>query len=130
MRQPDFDATVLELVTEFGGPAIYTKTTLGPYNPATGLSTPTVFNIPITLAIFDLNRPNNGVGTKLGSEIQQGDKEVYIVPPAKQGQTDIMPIDTVNDNILLNGLTYSIVTAKEINPSGTDTLMYVLYLRR
>jgi hypothetical protein len=130
MSQPDFDKAALELVSEFGGPATYVKTTLGDYDPATGTAATTTVNIPLTVAMFDLNNPQNGYGTKPGTELQAGDKETYVLPPTKQGQADILPIDTVNDKIVVNGVSYSIVTMKEMNPSGTDPLLYIFYLRR
>jgi hypothetical protein len=130
MSQPDFDKAAFELVTEFGGPGTYVKATIGDYDPATATSEETTVEIPLLVALIDLTRPNNGLGTKPGSnEIVQADKEAYVVPPTKRGNASLLPIDTVNDNIVVNGVSYSIVTMKEINPSGSDPLLYIFYLR-
>lgn len=130
MSQPDFDKAALELVREFGGSGTYVKTTLGAYDPTTATAASSVISIPLIVAMFDLNNPQNGYGTKPGTALQAGDKETYILPPTKQGQADILPLDTVNDRIVVNGISYNIVTMKEVNPSGSDPLLYIFYLRR
>ena len=130
MSQPDFDKAAFEIITEFGGPGTYVKTTLADYDPSTATSEETTVEIPILVALMDLTRPNNGYGTKPGTnEIIQADKEAYVVPPTKRGNASILPVDAVNDSIVVNDITYSIVTMKEVNPSGSDPLLYIFYLR-
>jgi len=131
MSQPDFDKAAFEIVTEFGGPGTYVKTTLGDYDPSTSEAAVTVVEIPILVALLDLTRPNNGLGVMRNgtNEIIMADKEAYVVPPTKRGNATLLPIDVTNDNIVVNNTTYSIVTMKEINPSGSDPLLYIFYLR-
>lgn len=131
MSQPDFDKAAFELVTEFGGPGTYVKTTLGDYDPTTATSPSATVEIPILIALLDLTRPNNGFGTKPGTnEIIQADKEAYVVPPTKRGNPTLLPLDVVNDTIVVNDVSYSIVTMKEVNPSGSDPIVYIFYLRK
>lgn len=127
--QPDFDQAALELVTEFGGSGTYTKRTANTYDPATGTSVSSTTSQPITVALFDFTRPNNGVGMKFGTEIIQADKEAYVLPPQKNGGTAIT-VDPVTDSIQVGGVSYSIVTFKEVNPSGQSPILYMFYLRR
>lgn len=130
MSQPDFDKAAFELVTEFGCPGTYVKTTLGDYDPVTATSPTATVEIPLLIALLDLTRPNNGFGIKSGTnEIIQADKEAYVVPPTKRGNATLLPIDVVNDTIVVNDVSYSIVTMKEVNPSGSDPLVYIFYLR-
>lgn len=127
--QPDFDRAALELLTEFGGSGTYSQRGSATYDPSTGLVSSTPFSQTVTIALFDNTRPNNGFGVKLGTEILAADKEAYMIPPQKNGGT-VMTIDPVNDNITVGGVTYSIVTFKEVNPSGADPILYMFYLRR
>jgi hypothetical protein len=130
MSQRDFDDAVFEMLNEFGGPATFNKFSGTTYNPATATSSQVYEAVPITLALFDLNRPNNGLGSKLGTEVQAGDKEAYVIPPTKNGGSPITPVDSTNDSITVGTVTYNIVTLKEVNPSGSDPLLYIFYLRR
>lgn len=127
--QPDFDQAALELVLEFGGSGTYSKKTAGTYDPLTGTVSMSTVNQTITIALFDYTRPNNGSGVKFGTEIVQADKEAYVIPPQKTGGTPIV-VDPVNDSIQVGGISYSIATFKEVNPSGVDPILYMFYLRR
>lgn len=129
MSLADFDATVLEIITEFGTMGTYNKVTPGVYNPATGTATTVTTAIPVKVMLMDLTLQSNGQSVKYGTEILAGDKEGYLVPPIKSGGPAIV-VDTVNDSLTVAGIIYSIETFKEVNPSGVDPILYSLYLRR
>jgi len=127
--QPDFDQAALELVTEFGGSGTYTKKTSGTYDPATSTVSVSSASQTVKIALLEYTKPNNGLGMKFGTDIVQADKEAYVIPPQKTGGSAIT-IDPVNDSITVGGVSYSIVTFKEVNPSGVDPILYMFYLRR
>lgn len=125
----DFDATAVELVTEFGTDASYVRATAGTYNPATGTAALTTQALATKAVLVDLALMANGFKPKDGTEIQAGDKMIYALPPSKFGGPSFAP-DPVNDTIVVAGVTYQITVVKEINPTGANPLVYLFYVRR
>jgi hypothetical protein len=118
-----------ELISEFGGSGVYTKTVMGQYNSSTASASSSVISIPIQIVIFDLLLKNEGFGTKSGTQVHAGDKEAYVLPPSFPDGVPFS-VDPTNDKITINNVTYSIVTFKEINPTGSFPVAYTFYLRR
>jgi len=129
MSLPDFDAAVLELVTAFGTTATYTSIAQGEYDPATGQAGVVRMPQPVKAVLFDLTLQSNGLSLKYGTEILAGDKEAYIIPPQKLGGNPIT-VAPGADKLTVAGVVYTVVTFKEINPTGSDPCVYFLYLRR
>ena len=126
----EFDAVVLEVISEVGAIMTYTKLSQGVYDPATGSVDVSSNPIPVKAMLLDLTLQSNGLSTKYGTDIQTGDKEAYFIPPMKFGGPSIT-VDPVNDKFTApDGTVYTIVTFKEINPSGSNPILYSLYLRR
>lgn len=126
-----FDEVVLEFVRELGAPAQYVSVKPNTYSPtsATATNTTTVFDVKAIL--LDLTLQSNGYSTKFGTLIQAGDKNLLVQPPHKiAGGTPLLEINPATDKIVFAGITYSIVTYKEINPAGNDPLLFDLYVRR
>lgn len=130
MTQPDFDAVALELVTEFGGDGTYISQTQGVYDPSTGSVGVTTTETPVTVALLDLTLQSSGLSTKYGTQIMTGDKEAYVIPPNKTGGSALPPIAPSLDRLVVAGVSYTVITFKEVNPTGTDPILYTLYLRR
>lgn len=130
MTQPDFDSAAYELVTEFGGDGSYISVSPGVYDPATGVATPTTVSTPVKVVLLDLTLQSSGLSVKYGTQILAGDKEAYVIPPNKTGNAALGLIQPTQDRLLVAGVSYNIITYKELNPSGTDPILYTLYLRR
>ena len=109
--------------------ATYTSNTPGTYSPLTGANANVSFIQPVRAVLMDLTLQSNGLSLKYGTQIQAGDKEAYVLPPHKMGGTMIAPSPGM-DTIDIGGVRYSIVTFKELNPTGLDPIVYFLYLRR
>lgn len=125
----DFDQAVLEMVTEYGTTGTYTKVSGSTYNPTTGSVTSSTTSFPIKVYLHDLTLQSNGYSYKYGTQVQAGDKEAECVPPIKTGG-QAMTIDPVNDKLTVAGVSYSIVTFKEVNLTGDNPILYSFYLRR
>lgn len=121
----DLEQAAIELVTEFGADGTYTSYTAGSYNPATSKVVNTSTAYTAKMVLLDLTLQSNGLSLKYGTEIKAGDKEAYVLPPI-QG----LVITPGKDTVTLAGTTYTVVTFKEINPTGAKSLVYFLYLRR
>lgn len=127
----DFDLAVLEFMNEMGFTAQYVQTANGEYDPATGTVTPVVTQTPVQAILMDLTLSSNGLSTRFGTLVEQGDKQLLVRPPHKatEGATP-MDINSASDKVLVHGVEYKVVTFKEINPTGADPLVYDLYIRR
>lgn len=123
----DFHLTVLELMHEFGTTGIYVKVKPGTYDPNTGTNTAVTVEAAVQLIVMDLTLQSNGYSVKYGTLIQAGDKEIYIRPT---DQMKLLGIDPASDSVRVGSVTYKIVSFKEVNPTGTDPIVYSLYVRR
>lgn len=126
----DFHFAVLEFIRESGFTALYIQRT-GDYDPELGEVVQTVTTTPVEAILLDLTLQSNGFGTKLGTEIQMGDKQLYVRPPHKtRPGTPVLKIDPADDRIRIGDIEYTIVTFKEFNTTATDPALYEFYIRR
>lgn len=126
----DFDEALSEFFDEFGFEATYLKYE-NSYSSTTLKNTQTVTEIPVEAILLDLTLQSNGLSTKFGTLVMAGDKELYIRPPNKTDPSAAaLTIDPANDRVKVNGVTYKIVTMKEINTTATEPLVFDLYIRR
>lgn len=80
---------------------------------------------------MELIRPTEGTGTKGSSLIQDGDQILYVRPTEKTDVfADALVINPASDSVLINGISWGIVTVKEYNPSASDVILYELYIRK
>jgi hypothetical protein len=130
MVSNDLDFAVLEFMRESGTTALHQRTT-GAYDPALSKVVEVVATTPMQCIMLDYTLRSNGLSANAGTEIQSGDKQLFVRPVHKTtpGATPIV-IDSTTDNILLAGVLYKIVNVKEINPTGIDAILYELQIRR
>jgi len=128
----DFDTVVMEMMQEFPMEAIYIKQSEGSYNPATGTVSPsTTLETPVQALLFDLTLQSNGFSVKFGTLIEAGDKNLLVRPPNKTDPlAPALVVNPATDRVVVAGVTYKIVTFKEVNPTGTDPVLFDLYIRR
>lgn len=116
-------ATALRLIDQFGQTITVRNPTEGSYDPVTGTTTPGLPNDQPAQAILkDYALQQSGASYAEGTEIRQGDKEITI---AAHGVAK--PLMTTQ--IIADGVTWTIVSIKEINPAGT-ALVYKVQGRR
>lgn len=118
-----------ELISEFGGVGTYTSTTEGSYNVSTASVTRVELAQQTPMVLVDLTLQSNGMSTKYGTQVLAGDREAYVIPPHKSGGQAV-PITPNSDRVTFGGITYTVVTFKDANPSGGDSWVWYLYLRR
>lgn len=124
----DFAATAFELVAALGSEATYTSVAQGEYDPATGVSIVETTQT-VKAVLLDLTLQSNGLSLKYGTEILAGDKEAYVIPPQRHGGSPIS-VTPMADKLTMAGVEYTVVTFKEVNPTGADPYVYFIYLRR
>ena len=124
-----FDSTVNRLLNRFGGKGVLTIYSDGTYSD--GEITKTATNYDVTLAIFDYPQSMAGDKSNFGSLILEGDKQCYMQPVEKADpDADSINIKANRDVIKIGNVEWKILTLKEINPSGVNTIVYELHLRK
>jgi hypothetical protein len=121
-----FVRVVTNMMRRFGGPStlIY-KGESGEYDPSQSGPQTTDVEFPVRTITFDYIQKVEGVGTKTGSMIQDGDKQVYMQPSASVPR----PRPEI-DKIVYKNTTYSIVSVKEMDVTGSTVILYELCIRQ
>jgi len=127
----DFDRMIRDFMNDDILFATYHQYSNPVYDTTTGENTVTQIDTSVQCIILDFNRMSNGLSSKFGTEILQGDKDFYMYPTNKADPlaTPIVPNPT-SDRITVSGITYKIVNMKECNPQMNAPLLYNLMLRR
>lgn len=87
--------------------------------------------VPARGMLFDYILKKDGTGKYGNTLIQEGNKQLYILPPVKNTQYAGDPLETIDptsDKIKIKNDLYEIVTFKEVNPSTTDSCLWELYI--
>ncbi len=118
-----FIRTVLNMMNMFGGDSILVVSSEGAYNPQTSSVSRTETQHAIKTLAFDYIQKHDGESVMSNTLIRSGDKQLYVQPstfPRPRAKTD---------SVIYKGIKHSIVTIKEINPSGTSIVLYELFIR-
>lgn len=127
-----FDRMIVEFFRDDPCTATYIQTVAGVFNPATGeMSSSTTLETPVQIILLDMTRSSNGLSSKFGLLISEGDKEVYVRPPNKTNPLALpLNIDTTSDFLKVGSITYKVASMREANPTGAAPLLYNLMLKR
>lgn len=112
--------TIANLIKMRGGEFVMTVVTAGVYNPATSTVETTTDEYTVKAIVFDARE-----STSPGGLIKTGDKQVFI-----KADATIPAPDTGVGQFIYEGLPYDIVHVKHLNPSGSATMMYEIFVRR
>lgn len=119
------------LLLAYGQPV--TLQQMGPavYNPATGVNTPTMTAYIGQGAFLDFSMSAPSVTTIRGTEIQQGDKRLFLSMQAtKAGVPVAMPQPNPDDNIIdSNGVVYNVLASTTVNPTGQSAVIHEIHCR-
>jgi hypothetical protein len=128
--QEDFDGIVQEFMNDYGFNTFYTQRS-GTYDASQSKMVTVDTVIPVRALVMDYTLQRNGLTSMPGTEIQAGDKEMFIQPPNKTDPNALpMTIDPTTDSVLLNGYQYKVVTSKEVNTTGNNSVLFNLLIRR
>jgi hypothetical protein len=111
------------MMRRFGGDGTMVTLTGGTYNSETSTMEPTVTTYDIRAMIFDYVPKQDGVGQENRTLIRNGDKQLLVKTSEEH------PAPMPNDKITFGGVTYSVVVVKDLNPSGSQSIYYEVYLR-
>jgi hypothetical protein len=117
--------TVLMMMARSGGDATLVAPTGEPvYDPETSTVVSPQASYPIRVLVFDYILKTQGIGTMDSTLIRSGDKQVFVKP-----SPDVPTPKARIDSIIFQGHKYNIVVVKELNPSGSNVVLYELYAR-
>lgn len=123
-----FDNTVTRLLSRYGGTGVLKVFSEGTYLDGEVTLTPITYDVNI--AIFDYPQSMAGDKSNFGTLVLEGDKQCYMQPVNKADNNYGSPTIKANrDLITIGSVEWKILTLKEINPSGANTIVYELHLR-
>lgn len=126
----DFLPMIFDFFGSIGTTGVYRKSDVS-YNPTTMESTEIVVEYPVNCIVLDLTLQSNGYTLKRGTDIQTGDKQIFVIPPSIV-DSSVLPfiIDTAKDKLVVGGTSYNIVTFKQVNTQmGASPFFYEFYCR-
>ncbi len=124
-----FDNVVRDMMGLAGGTGTLRVFTDGSYVDGEVARTSTDY--PVEIAINDFPQANSGEKSKFGTLIESDDKQVMMRPLHKANVSVTEPsIQANRDVIIINQTEWKILALKEINPSGNNTILYDMHLRR
>ena len=118
-------AVAMTMLTKYGRPQGVTLLQTGPssYDPSTGKNTASTTTYIGTGALVDFSLTQPAVSTIRGTEIQQGDKMLYLAMQGTlNGQPVQMPQPGTDDTIIVGGTAYNIEATTTMDPAGTPVL--------
>src|SRR3990167_10919621 len=110
----DIISDVLEALAEVGEDIILRQVVVGAYDPATGTSTTTTTDTIRKGYVMDYNLVVYGNDMINNTLVQAGDKRLYL------DANGVAP--SLNDQVIVGGVTWQIRNIKDINPAGTCIL--------
>jgi len=124
-----FDGVVANMMSMFGGLATLKTYSDGTYIDGENIVDEFLFDVKVLLTEY----PQMGAGEKqeFNTLILAGDKQCFMQPIEKTGSGLVPPEVKANiDKIQVGNTEYKIMNMKEVNPSGTNNVLYELHLRR
>lgn len=129
MSVETFDNVVARMMTRYGGNAALRILTEGEYVDGEVIRSSTDY--PVNILLNDFPQANSGEKSKFGTLIEMDDKELFMQPINKSNKDDVQPVVKANrDVIVINNTEWKILALKEINPSGVNTILFDMHLRR
>lgn len=115
--------TVLNMITRYGGTSVLTVSSPGTYDVSTSSVIEINTDYTVKMIAFDYFQKVSGMNTEINTLIRNGDKQVFMLPEANPRPTPAV------DSLVYNGIRHSIVSVKDLNPSGSQSILYELYIR-
>lgn len=107
-----------------GGQSVIRVTTGIEYDVETSTMVNTVTTFNVETVVMDYTQKFSGFGTE-STLVKTGDKQVFVKV------VDGLPVPVAGrDTLILSGEDFSIVSVKEINPSGIKAYVYEIFARQ
>lgn len=124
-------SSATRMIAAYGQPV--TLQQMGPavYDPTKGVNTPTMTTYLGQGAFLDFSMSAPSVTTIRGTEIQQGDKRLFLSMQATLAGAPVkMPQPNPDDSIIdSNGVVYNVLASTTVNPTGQLGLVHEIHVR-
>lgn len=117
--------TVLNMMAFRGGDAtVIVPSKDAEYDPATSTSKNSVVNYPVRAIVFDYLQKHDGMGGGSKTLVESGDRQMFLKP-----SPDLPKLRAKIDSVIWGDRKFTIATCKEMNPTGTNVILYELFIR-
>jgi hypothetical protein len=123
--------TTITNLLKYGQPITLVQQGPSSYDPTQGKNTATQTLYVGQGALVDFSLSSPSVTTVRGTEIQQGDKRLFLgLNATLNGAPVAMPMPQTDDQIIdSNGVVYSIEASTTIDPSGATPVVHECHVR-
>ena len=115
--------TALNMLTKYGGYSTLVSNTYSSYDDSTSIAAKVTKKYQVKTLAFDYLTKHSGSTADANSLIRAGDKQIFLLPSVAPA-----PVAVV-DSLIHNGRVYNIVFVKDLNPSGSKSILYELFVR-
>jgi len=124
-------ASVLAMLTRYGQPMELIQAGVPTYDVATSSN---VSVSPGTYTgtglLLDFSEADPSISTIKGTEIQQGDKMLYLAVQGRLGGNCVMmPQPNTNDTVVWSNTPYNVMASTTLDPSGRKPVMHAAHVR-
>jgi hypothetical protein len=126
--QSDFNAMIVDFFNDDPQTGIYHQYQQGTYNTATSEYSVTQVDTVVNVITLDLTRNSNGLSSKYGTSILDGDKDVYMKPFYVSDVA--VSINTTSDKITISGVLYKVCVSKVLDPTGASPMLFNFLVKR
>jgi hypothetical protein len=123
--------TTNTLLAQYGQPITLVQNGASTYDPTQAKNTTTQTTYVGTGALLDFSMSSPSVTTMRGTEIQQGDKRLFLsVQGTLNGVAVQMPRPDTDDQIIdSNGVVYNVQATTTVDPSGVVPVVHECHVR-
>jgi len=123
--------TTTKLLDQYGQQITLVQQGPSSYDPTQGKNTTTTTTFIGQGALVDFSMSSPSVTTIRGTEIQQGDKRLFLGMQATLNGVSVqMPQPDTDDTIIdSNGVVYNVLATTTTNPSGSVPVVHELHVR-
>jgi len=127
----DFDSVVADMMVDMGGTATLLIESTPVYDPSTGIYEPVETSYLVNTILLDYPTSKAGISSNTGTLIEAGDRQCFVQPRNKVSTRYTMPVVKPNkDKIKINGEIWKILALKDTNPSGANSVLLELHIRK
>lgn len=126
-----FDLLAARMMSRYGGSAtLLIETSGGTYQDGEWVPSGNIQK-SVRIAIDEYPQMSAGDKSNFNSLILEGDKKCFMIPIHKSNPNDLpYEVQANKDKLLINSVEWKIMGAKQVNPSGSDCVLWELHLRK
>lgn len=126
-----FDIMVARMMSRYGGSATLLIPTEGGVYQDGEFTPAATIQKSVRIALDEYPQMSAGDKANFNSLILEGDKRCLMIPINKANPNELpYEVRANKDSLVINGVEWTIQGAKQVNPSGSDCVLWELHLRK